>query len=195
MTMPELHPPRPTVPAPVERLYWQHQEKVLAIACRITGSLRDAEDVLHTLFLRLLRRGDQLAPETLGAAYFHRAAVNLSLDVLRARREQVAFEAVPEPADHVEPAPDEARRLQELGGRLRGALAELSPKAAEMFVLHHLEGWSNKEIARSLGTSWSVVAVSLHRTRSRLRRRLTQAGPPAPGAAPGQPPARRPVSD
>ena len=188
MTLTEMHPPPPTILEPLERLYWQHQARILATACRITGSPRDAEDVLHSLFLRLLRREDRLAPEALEAAYFHRAAVNLSLDVLRARREQVPLEAVPDPMDRSGSTPDEARRRRDLGGQLRQALAELNPKAAEIFVLHHLEGWSNKEIARLLGTSWSVVAVTLHRTRSRLRRRLSESARLAPRVASRQTP-------
>ena len=48
----------------------------------------DADDILQTIFLRLLRRE---CPPDLGRnpkSYLYRAAVNLSLDTLKARRRQ-----------------------------------------------------------------------------------------------------------
>jgi RNA polymerase sigma factor (sigma-70 family) len=59
---------------------------VYRTAERITGNAEDAEDVLQTLFLRLLGRelsGDVLANPR---AYLYRATVNIALDVLRARK-------------------------------------------------------------------------------------------------------------
>jgi RNA polymerase sigma-70 factor (ECF subfamily) len=55
---------------------------------------------------------------------------------------------------------------------LRDALAELSPRAAEMFVLRYLEEHDNREIARMMATSQAVVAVTLHHARSRLKKKL-----------------------
>jgi RNA polymerase sigma factor (sigma-70 family) len=52
---------------------------------------------------------------------------------------------------------------------LRSALARLNPKAAEVFVLKFLEGYSNQEIADILGTTAGTIAVTIHRTRSRLQ--------------------------
>ena len=52
------------------------------------------------------------------------------------------------------------------------ALSRLNPRAAEVFALRYFEGLDNREIARILGTSWSSVAVTLHRTRVRLRKEI-----------------------
>jgi RNA polymerase sigma-70 factor (ECF subfamily) len=53
----------------------------------VTGSAEDAEDVLQTVFLRLLRR---LPPDLQKnpKAYLYRAAVNQSLDLIRRRRRE-----------------------------------------------------------------------------------------------------------
>ena len=56
----------------------------------------------------------------------------------------------------------------------RAALAELSPNAAEMFVLRHVEGFAIQEIAKMLQTSKGTVAVTLFRTRRRLRKSITK---------------------
>jgi RNA polymerase sigma factor (sigma-70 family) len=55
---------------------------------------------------------------------------------------------------------------------VRAALAALPERAAEMFVLRYFDGYGNREIARMLDTSWSTVAVTLHRTRARLQKDL-----------------------
>ena len=41
-----------------------------------------------------------------------------------------------------------------------------------MFTLRYIEGLGNREIAALMGTSQAVVAVTLHQTRSKLKKRL-----------------------
>ena len=41
-----------------------------------------------------------------------------------------------------------------------------------MFVLRYLEDLDNPEIARAMNTSQAVVAVTLYRTRARLKKSL-----------------------
>jgi len=41
-----------------------------------------------------------------------------------------------------------------------------------MFALRYLEGLDNPEIAQIMNTSQAVVAVTLHRTRARLKKHL-----------------------
>src|SRR5215208_406271 len=82
---PEPHTASP--PMALEAAFRRHHEAVFRAAYRITGNPMDAEDVLQTVFTRLLRReeGEGLDPEGAGS-YLHRAAVNAALDLLRARR-------------------------------------------------------------------------------------------------------------
>jgi RNA polymerase sigma factor (sigma-70 family) len=49
-------------------------------------------------------------------------------------------------------------------------MTELSPKAAEILILRYVHGYSDAEIAKFLGTSRGTIAVSLFRSRSRLRK-------------------------
>src|SRR5512138_1650230 len=72
-------------------LYERHYETVFRAALRVTGNPADAEDVLQTVFLRVLARGGDV-DDTLTAAYFKRAAVNAAVDLLR--RRAVRAEAV-----------------------------------------------------------------------------------------------------
>jgi RNA polymerase sigma-70 factor (ECF subfamily) len=157
-------------------LYQEHHGRVMGAAYRVTGSAADAEDVLQTVFVRLAghRRGDHGDGSGVpGAAYLRRAAVNAAIDVLRSRSRQALTDlADREEAIDAQPGPEAGSRLLELKRELRRALAEESPRAAEMFALRCFEGFEYKEIADLLGTSRAVVAVTLHRVRARLKKKL-----------------------
>jgi RNA polymerase sigma-70 factor, ECF subfamily len=168
--------PPQAVPADnLERLYRQHHEMVLRTAYRLTRSMGDAEDVLHSVFLRLMQRAEGFPEDVNLGPYLHRAAVNAALDILRRRTRIVPLESLPPGREAGE---DEALGFAsraELGQRLRVALAHLNDRAAEIFVLRYVEGYSNQEIGRLLGISWGTVAVAIHRARRRLQSEL-QAG-------------------
>ena len=82
---------------------------------------------------------------------------------------------------HIDVLADDAPSAERVAGglgmrrALRDGLARLAPRAAEAFVLRHLEGLSNSEVAAALGTSAPVVAVTLHRARRSLQKHLTSA--------------------
>lgn len=163
-----IQPSAGTLPQDFERIFREHYAFVYRTAERTTGNAQDAEDVLQTLFLRLL--GKELPADVRDnpRRYLYRATVNISLDVLRARQRHPAVEAIPvEAAGRVA-----SRGEEELLARFRAGLAELNSKAAEILILRHVHGYSNGEIAALLGTSRGTIAVSLFRTRSLLRKAL-----------------------
>ncbi len=158
------------VPSEFERVFRAHHGLVFRTAYRITGNAADAEDVSQTVFLRLFRRAGSADALENEESYLRRAAINAALDVMRSRQTDRTVELPDLPA---EPANDDPRELRmALGQALRGALAQLKPRWAEIFALRFLEGFSNPEIARMLGISQVLVAVIVHRTRQQLRREL-----------------------
>jgi RNA polymerase sigma-70 factor, ECF subfamily len=163
----------PDADTSVAALFEQHHERVFRIARRITGDVSDAEDVLQTVFLRIMRREDPPLRAEDAANYLHRAATNASLDLLRRRKaaRSQPIEDVDRLLDR-EPSPERNQAGAEVRDKLRTALAALNPRAAEIFVLRYFDGYGNREIARLLNTSWSTIAVTLHRTRARLRKDL-----------------------
>lgn len=74
------------LPQTLEELFREHAQMIHSTAYVITGHRQDAEDVLQSIFVKLLQHG--LTPEVRQqpARYLYRAAVNLSLNVLRARK-------------------------------------------------------------------------------------------------------------
>jgi RNA polymerase sigma-70 factor (ECF subfamily) len=159
-------------PVGLEELFREHHDTVYRAAYRITGSASDAEDVLQTVFLRLLRREDRIEVQRKGAAsYLYRSAVNAAFDLLRRRKRwgEADLEGLEETLeDHGEPGPERQRHGRDLAVQLRRALAALNPRHAEIFALRYLEGYGNKEISRLLGVSQTTIAVTLHRVRGRL---------------------------
>ncbi|MEP6636651.1 MAG: sigma-70 family RNA polymerase sigma factor, partial [Acidobacteriota bacterium] len=142
---------------------------------RITGSPADAEDVLQTIFLRLIK--SQASPDLTEnpGAYLSRAAVNASLDLMRSRSRSKSIGL--EDADagamaSLSKNPEAQHVDRELQTLIREAVARLGATAAEMFVLRYYEGYENQEIARMLGTSHLVVGVVLHRARTKLRKEI-----------------------
>ena len=132
----------------------------------MTGNAADAEDVLQTVFLRLLKRPDSVAVRD-QESYLRRAAINASLDLIRSRKGDRAVPLVDMPSA----ASDQD--AGELKAALRRALGRLSPKSAEVFGLRFFEGFSNQQIARMLGVSRVLIAVMVHRARQQLRRDLS----------------------
>jgi RNA polymerase sigma-70 factor, ECF subfamily len=155
-------------------LFQNHHKSIFRIAYRITGSRSDAEDVLQTIFLRLTPNRRDLSPNPEG--YLHRAAVNASLDLLRSRTRanSVSLDVIDfsqSPTLSVA-SPEDNFADTELRELIRHAVAKLEGRAATAFALRYFEGYDNGRIAQILGTSQMVVAVTLHRARTRLRKEI-----------------------
>ena len=159
--------------ADLERIFREHHALVFRAAYRITGNPSDAEDVLQTVFLRMMKRAPGAEPVGNMGSFLHRAAVNAALDLVRSRQNIRSV-----PLDELEPvlsepahrSPDRIQQSGEIREWLRGALARLNPRIAEMFMLRFFEGKDNPEIARLLQTTPGTVAVTLSRTRDRLEK-------------------------
>jgi RNA polymerase sigma-70 factor (ECF subfamily) len=144
-------------------LYERHYEAVFRTALRVTGRPADAEDVLQTVFVRLLSGSEHEEAARRPAAYFRRAAVNAAVDLLR-RRTVRAETAYDDTAPHAAVEP-----FLLLKEQLRRAIATLDSEDATLFLLRHVEGLSNQELADEFQLEKNNVAVRLHRIRLRLQ--------------------------
>ncbi len=157
----------------LERIFRENHAMVFRAAYRVTGNPDDAEDVLQTVFLRMLKRDPGAEPVGNMASFLHRSAVNAALDLVRAKqniRNIPLDELEPVLAEPAHRSPERAQSSGEIRDWLRGALARLNPRIAEMFMLRFFDGKENPEIARLLNTTPGTVAVTLSRTRDRLEK-------------------------
>jgi RNA polymerase sigma-70 factor (ECF subfamily) len=162
-------------PGELETLFREHHDRVFRTAHRITGSPADAEDVLQTVFLRIVRSRETYDLSENVEAYLSRAAINASLDLMRSRGRAKSVELSevdPKALESRFQSPEAEHADRELQTLIRQAVARLGETAGEMFVLRYYEGYDNQEIARMLGTSQAVVGVVLHRARTKLRKEI-----------------------
>ena len=164
---PEFNIPVPSPPG-FSELYQAHADLVYRAALRVTGNPADAEDVLQTVFLRILHHQAKIDPARTPESYLRRAATNASIDIIRRRGTRAES-----PIEHGEQqaSPASEPLLKE---RLRRAIAQLPPRDAELFSLRYLEGLSNGELAELFGMEKATVAVRLHRIRLTLQEEISQ---------------------
>jgi RNA polymerase sigma-70 factor (ECF subfamily) len=160
----------------LEALFRDHYKGIFRVAYRITGSESDAEDVLQTIFVRLTRgwSGRDLSPNP--RAFLYRAAINASLDIVRLRKRanSVSLDVIDfdQSSKLSVASPEDNFADLELRELIRQSVAKLEGRAATAFALRYFEGYDNAQIAEILGTSQMVVAVTLHRARTRLRKEI-----------------------
>ncbi|MBT71061.1 MAG: hypothetical protein CMQ15_03330 [Gammaproteobacteria bacterium] len=155
--------------ATIDELFSEHHEKVLLAAYRVTGNMQDAEEVLQSVFLRLLKRREPQSYGVSAAAYLRRAATNAGIDLLRSKYRSKTDRLIEEIHPSTRGAADSEAQQIELRSHLRKALLSLEQHAAEVFALRFFEDFSNAEIAELLDTSPNTIAVTLHRARTRLQ--------------------------
>ena len=145
----------PTTPelAGFAALFERHHEAVFRAALRVTGHRADAEDVLQTVFLRVLSQSNE-------------AAVNAAVDILRRRAAHAET-----PYDDLAPHATVERPML-LKEQLRRAIATLDTSDASLFLLRHVEGFSIEELAGLFQMQKNNVTVKLHRIRLRLQREM-----------------------
>ena len=154
----------------LDRIFREHYQLVYRTAFGVVGSREDAQDVVQSVFLQLLRRefpeGLKINPK----AYLYRAVVNTALNSVRSRKRYVLSNDAETFETTHSSEPDSA---EDLHRRLYLAIAELSPETAYILILRYLHAYSITDIAKLLGKSRSVIAVTLFRTRARLKQLMS----------------------
>jgi len=139
---------------PSERAYWS---KLLKLVRRYTRGRNDAEDLLHSAYIRLEQyRVDHVVENP--SAFLVRTAANLAIDIHRHER---FWEPGDENRDGQRPddAPlqDEVIAARARLKRVQEGLARLPPRTREIFLMHRLQGFKYREIAVQFGISQSAV--------------------------------------
>lgn len=170
-----------------QHLVERFQNRVFALARRITGNLHDAEDVTQQTFLSLIEHVTSFRGEASAATWILRIATNHALKLLRKRRglpmagqnrsdDDDSYSSLPHPnfIAHWQETPEQLVGRAEVREQVEQALQELDEKYRVIFLLRDVEGLSVKETANTLQISESNVKVRLLRARLMLRERLTR---------------------
>lgn len=148
----------------VRRLYDQHGPALVLYASSFVADGGAAEDVVHGVFLKLLR-GKQIVPDA-PVAYLYRAVRNAALNTRRDRSRDA-------------PLPDQEiwfthrERNREAAFALQQALRELPDEQREAVVMRIWSGMTLEEVAEAtdvpLNTASSRYRYALAKLRERLR--------------------------
>lgn len=165
-----------------EELYRQHASRLYNLACRMSGTAADAEDLLQEIFLLAHRKLGSFKGDSSLATWLYRLAMNLCLDHLRSRQARMARqtgslddEERTDIGAAVAQAPISPTRLD-----LERAIARLPEGCRAAFLLHDVEGFDHGEVAAILGVAEGTSKSQVHKARMRLRQFLT-ATQPFPG--------------
>ena len=143
-------------PAACELLWDRYAGDVLAFLQSVLCSKHDAEDVLQTVFVRIVRKRRHVAQARCIDAYVHQIARNEAISFLRQRRRQRrGSELDAEPWLALAKADD---RPDELAEELQTVLARLPQAQREIVVLKVYRNKTFREIAAMLELSLNTVA-------------------------------------
>ena len=132
----------------VRRLYEVHGRALLAYACAFLHDRPEAEDVLHQVFLQLLRDDGR---EISSAGYLFRAVRNRVLNHLRGRSREVALDESAEWLESPSGSPETALALQ-------SALRAVPEEQREVIVLRVWGEMTFEEVAAIVGVSPNTAA-------------------------------------
>jgi len=153
-----------------DRLYEETYPRLFGTLVTLLRDRAAAEDCVQEAYLRAFRAWARWRPDAPAEAWLHRIAINVAVSHRRKERLRSAAAILRRPVLE-EPA------VLELGDSdLLAELRALPPKQAAALVLRYLHGYSNREIAQSLGVPERTIASRLAAARRKLQDRLAEKG-------------------
>ena len=152
-------------------LYRENAGRVYAVCLRMAADAGRAEELTQEVFVRAWEKLGHFRGESAVASWLHRVAVNVVLESWRSEQRREArvqpagdlsqFAGIPSPGL----APEERIDLER-------AIASLPPGARTVYVLHDVEGYRHREIAKLTGSAVGTSKAQLHRARRLLMEAL-----------------------
>jgi len=150
-------------------LVGRYMRAAYAVGLSVTGRHEHAEDAAQEAFMGALERLEDCRTPDRFAGWLMTIVRNRARNLVR-REVLRDTDVVPETTAARGRTPEEATEHEELKERLRSALCRLPEVQREIVLLHDLEGWRHREIAKHLGIPSGTVRSHLHFARKSLRR-------------------------
>lgn len=156
-----------------DSLVERYQHRVYAVALRMCGEPEDARDATQDVFVSALRSLKNYREEASLGTWFHRVAINASLDLLR-RRQRRPTRPLDEAVERASlaPGPEEAAITSSRAAEVHRALAALSDEHRAVLVLHDLQDLDYAAVGEALDIPLGTVKSRIHRARAELARAL-----------------------
>jgi RNA polymerase sigma-70 factor (ECF subfamily) len=151
-----------------DRLYEETYPRLFGTLVTLLRDRAAAEDCVQEAYLRAFRAWARWRPDAPAEAWLHRIAINVAVSHRRKERLRAAA------AIFRRPVLDENGPPELTDPDLLAELRALPPKQAAALVLRYVHGYSNREIAHSLGVPERTIASRLAAARSKLQERLAE---------------------
>jgi RNA polymerase sigma-70 factor (ECF subfamily) len=157
----------------MDELLHRHWRETLAFARRMVREPDVADDVAQAVFVRLWEYRDRWTPRASVRVLLLRLARNLALNEIRAWRRRLRVAAtLLRGSGRDPPTPLQDALAGDLSAAVDHAIAALSPRRREVFVLSRHHDLSYQDIAKVTGSSPQTVANNMSAALRELRRRL-----------------------
>ena len=136
------------------------QGSLYRVAASYLHGESDRLDAVSEAITRAWETRHTLRDERLFRTWITRILIRECVNIQRRQKRSVPVDALPE----AESEPEDERIAA-----LREALAQLPQRQRTMTVLHYMEEYDVREVARIMGTTKNAVCAGLSRARARLR--------------------------
>jgi RNA polymerase sigma-70 factor (ECF subfamily) len=149
----------------------RHEDRLFAVALRMTGNRADAFDATQNAFVSAFRRAGSFRGDSQFGTWLYRIGINASQDLLRKKRWENIQDS---PEDEARPDAPQPGVEEVVVARVdvARALAELPEEYREAVVMHDLGGVPYEEIARLTETKIGTVKSRISRGRRKLAQLL-----------------------
>ena len=161
--------------ARMDAIYRNRRRPLFRFFYRLTGRQTLSEDLVHEVFLRILRYRHTWQDGMEFDAWMYRIARNALVDHGRKRRlENPSLEGDAESVQTRGPSPLEAVMKQQHLATLYRALRELPEEKRELIVLSRFQGLNYEQIGQIVGCEAGAVKGRMFRTMNELGRIFEQ---------------------
>ena len=168
--------------AAFELIYKLHRSHVYGICLRMVRDPAEAEDLVQESFALVLRKIHTFRGEAAFSTWLYRLTINVVLMSFRrqgprfASLEEMTTAMDEETTTSIGGPPDV--RVSDVVDRIsiESAVDMLPRKCKAVFILHDVEGYQHREIAKIVRCSVGSSKAQLHRARERLRALLRDTG-------------------
>ncbi|MBI5536913.1 MAG: sigma-70 family RNA polymerase sigma factor [Deltaproteobacteria bacterium] len=171
----------------------RYQKRIYRLAVHMLHDDTEAEDVTQETFVRAYQGLNRFQGNSQPYTWLYRIAVNLSLNIIRARKPRQHTTEASDPrienwvaarATIVGSDPSAASEQRQLAAALCEAIDDLSDSLRTTLILVCIEGIRHDEAAQILGCPEGTVAWRVHEARRKLREHLALHGFAVPGEEP-----------
>jgi RNA polymerase sigma-70 factor (ECF subfamily) len=158
----------------LSELYDRYARILLGLACKMLGSVEDAEEVVLDVFSQIWRTAKSYDPQRGGvAAWLFLLTRSRALDKIRSQQRSLrtltTLETFREQNSPFTSNPEELILQTERQSAVRSALEKIPPEQSEVILLAYFNGWTQVRIAEHLNVPVGTVKTRLRLGLSKLR--------------------------